>query len=113
MPAWLTRAPQRLLILLVKGYRLFLSAWIGSVCRFTPSCSTYALQALQDHGAAAGSYLTVRRLARCHPWCEGGHDPVPADVPGLFTRWVARPSSHDTPSRSDSSAFTYPEKTRP
>jgi hypothetical protein len=49
-----------------------------------------SLQALQDHGAVAGSYLTVRRLARCHPWCEGGHDPVPADVPGLFTRWVAR-----------------------
>jgi putative membrane protein insertion efficiency factor len=106
MPAWLFHAPQRLLILLVKGYRLFLSAWIGNVCRFTPSCSAYSLQALQDHGAAAGSYLTVRRLARCHPWCQGGHDPVPSKVPGLFTRWVNHPAS------SDSSPIPHPEKTR-
>ena len=57
------------LIALVKGYRLLLSPWLGSACRFTPTCSSYALQALQDHGALAGSYLTVARLARCHPWC--------------------------------------------
>ena len=106
MPVWLFHAPQRLLILLVKGYRLFLSAWIGNVCRFTPSCSAYSLQALQEHGAMAGSYLTVRRLARCHPWCQGGHDPVPSKVPGLFTRWVNHPSP------SDSSPIPHPEKTR-
>ena len=65
------------LIALVKGYRLLLSPWLGSNCRFTPTCSAYSLQALEAHGAAAGSYLTLRRLARCHPWCAGGHDPVP------------------------------------
>ncbi len=68
---------QRVLIALVKGYRLLLSPWLGSACRFEPTCSAYALQALELHGAAQGSYLTVRRLARCHPWCAGGHDPVP------------------------------------
>jgi uncharacterized protein len=66
-----------LLVSLIKGYRLFLSPWLGSACRFTPTCSAYSIEALERHGAAAGSYLTLRRLARCHPWCEGGHDPVP------------------------------------
>jgi putative membrane protein insertion efficiency factor len=74
-----------LLIGLVKGYRLLLSPMLGSNCRFTPSCSTYSLEALQKHGAAAGSYLTLARLARCHPWCEGGHDPVPLEKPRLFS----------------------------
>jgi uncharacterized protein len=68
---------QRLLIGAVRGYRLFLSPWLGSSCRFEPTCSAYSLEALEQHGAAAGSYLTVRRLVRCHPWCEGGLDPVP------------------------------------
>jgi putative membrane protein insertion efficiency factor len=76
------------LIGLVKGYRLLLSPWIGSACRFTPTCSAYSLQALEQHGAAAGTYLTVARTARCHPWCAGGHDPVPAAKPRLFTRWA-------------------------
>lgn len=65
------------LISLVKAYRLLLSPWLGSSCRFEPSCSLYSLQALQKHGAAVGSYLTLRRLSRCHPWCAGGIDPVP------------------------------------
>ena len=77
-----------LLIGLVKGYRLFLSPSLGSSCRFTPTCSAYSLQALQQHGAGAGAYLTVARIARCHPWCEGGHDPVPAERPRLFSRWA-------------------------
>ncbi|MCW5222818.1 membrane protein insertion efficiency factor YidD [Verminephrobacter aporrectodeae] len=68
---------QRLLIGLVKGYRCFLSPWLGSACRFEPTCSAYAQQALAQHGAAAGSHLALRRLLRCHPWCDGGHDPVP------------------------------------
>jgi hypothetical protein len=68
---------QRVLMALVKGYRLLLSPWLGSACRFEPTCSVYALQALERHGAAHGSYLTLRRLGRCHPWCEGGLDPVP------------------------------------
>ncbi|MGH6625086.1 MAG: membrane protein insertion efficiency factor YidD [Burkholderiaceae bacterium] len=84
------------LITLVKGYRLLLSPWLGSACRFEPTCSAYSLQALEAHGAAVGSYLTLRRLARCHPWCEGGHDPVPKTPfakPRLFTQ-LPFPSSH-------------------
>jgi len=78
--------PRRGLIALVQGYRLLLSPWLGSACRFEPTCSLYALQALQRHGALAGTYLTLRRLGRCHPWCEGGCDPVPAQVHRPFTR---------------------------
>ncbi|MGA0571982.1 membrane protein insertion efficiency factor YidD [Variovorax sp. VNK109] len=73
----------------VKGYRLLLSPWLGSACRFEPTCSAYSLQALERHGAAMGSYLTLARLVRCHPWCEGGHDPVPADRPRLFSRLIS------------------------
>jgi putative membrane protein insertion efficiency factor len=68
---------QRLLIALVKAYRLILSPWLGSSCRFEPTCSRYAIEALAKHGAAGGSYLTLKRIGRCHPWCAGGHDPVP------------------------------------
>lgn len=68
---------QRLLVGLVQGYRYLLSPWLGSQCRFTPTCSAYALQALQEHGAGAGSYLAARRILRCRPGCPGGHDPVP------------------------------------
>lgn len=88
--SWLTRLPQRLLIGLVQAYRLLLKAWIGSACRFEPSCSAYALQALQRHGAAKGAWLTTGRLLRCHPYCAGGCDPVPDTVKnpaaGLFSR---------------------------
>ncbi|GAA4426956.1 membrane protein insertion efficiency factor YidD [Acidovorax lacteus] len=80
-----------LLIGIVRAYRLLLSPWLGSACRFEPTCSVYSLQALERHGAAAGSYLTLRRLARCHPWCDGGLDPVPDELPrglGLFSRLV-------------------------
>jgi len=76
--------PQRALIALVRGYRLLLSPWLGSSCRFEPTCSAYSLQALQTHGATVGTYMTLHRLARCHPFCEGGHDPVPARAPALF-----------------------------
>jgi uncharacterized protein len=76
--------PTRILMGIVKGYRLFFSAWLGSNCRFSPSCSAYSLQALETFGAGAGTYLTLRRLARCHPWCEGGEDPVPGQRPRLF-----------------------------
>jgi uncharacterized protein len=76
--------PQRALIALVRGYRYFLSPWLGSSCRFEPTCSAYSLQALEQHGAAAGTYLTLGRLLRCHPFCHGGHDPVPAAAPRLF-----------------------------
>ncbi len=77
---------RRFLIGLVKGYRFLLSPWLGSACRFTPTCSAYSLEALERHGAAVGSYLTVARLARCHPWCDGGIDPVPDQPPRLLSR---------------------------
>lgn len=83
-----------LLIALVRGYRLLLSPWLGSSCRFEPTCSAYALQALQQHGAGAGSYLTVARLVRCHPWCAGGHDPVPDHAPRLFSRLTSPSNKH-------------------
>lgn len=84
---------QRLLIGLVRGYQLLFSAWVGGSCRFEPTCSAYSLEALRRHGAAAGSYLTVARLVRCHPWCQGGLDPVPAHKPGLFTGLLS-PNTH-------------------
>jgi putative membrane protein insertion efficiency factor len=68
---------QRGLIGVVKAYRLLLSPWLGSSCRFEPTCSKYSIEALEVHGAAKGSYLTLRRIGRCHPWCPGGFDPVP------------------------------------
>jgi uncharacterized protein len=67
----------RLLLLLVRGYQLFVSPLLGPRCRFYPSCSAYAVTALQTHGALRGSWLAVRRLGRCHPWNPGGVDHVP------------------------------------
>jgi uncharacterized protein len=86
-----------LLITCVKAYRLLLSPWLGSACRFEPTCSAYALTALEQHGALAGSYLTAARLVRCQPWCEGGHDPVPAQAPRLFSRFISLPSRNSHP----------------
>jgi putative membrane protein insertion efficiency factor len=83
---------RKLLIGLVKGYRLLLSPWLGAGCRFEPTCSVYAIGALQQHGALAGSYLAGRRLLRCHPGCAGGHDPVPELAPRLFGSWAKRSS---------------------
>ncbi len=65
------------MIALIKLYRLVLSPWIGNQCRFYPSCSHYAEEAIHNHGALKGGFLTLRRLGRCHPWHEGGCDPVP------------------------------------
>ena len=67
----------RLLIFGVRIYQWTLRPFIGAHCRFEPSCSAYAIEALQTHGAAAGAGLTARRVLRCNPWCDGGNDPVP------------------------------------
>ena len=92
MNAWApwVALPRRSLIALVRAYRFFLKPWLGNACRFEPSCSAYAMQALQQHGALAGSTLAAARLLRCHPWCDGGHDPVPGQVPRPFTRLFAK-----------------------
>jgi putative membrane protein insertion efficiency factor len=66
-----------LLSLPIRFYRRFLGPLLPKVCRFHPSCSTYAMQALEKHGGLKGSWLTVRRLSRCHPFHPGGLDPVP------------------------------------
>ena len=88
--SWLREAPRRTLIALVQIYRFAFKPWLGNACRFEPSCSAYALQALQRHGAAAGAMLIAARLTRCHPWCAGGHDPVPQQPLRLFTRLLAK-----------------------
>lgn len=66
-----------ILTLLIKGYRYFLSPYLGNSCRFEPTCSHYALEALEKYGALKGSWLMIKRLVRCQPYCRGGEDPVP------------------------------------
>ena len=78
--------PQRLLMGLVRAYQLLLSPWINAGCRYSPTCSAYAMQALEKHGACAGTYLAAARILRCNPLSCGGHDPVPDNAPGVFTR---------------------------
>ena len=61
----------------VRAYRLLFSPWVGFNCRYQPTCSAYALEALEQHGALRGSLLAARRIGRCHPWGQSGYDPVP------------------------------------
>ncbi|NJD06788.1 MAG: membrane protein insertion efficiency factor YidD [Methylococcaceae bacterium] len=70
------------LVQLIKLYRLVLSPWLGYHCRFHPTCSSYAITAIERFGVWKGGYLTIRRLAKCHPWHEGGLDPVPKKFGG-------------------------------
>lgn len=74
-----------MLVACVRIYRLLLSPWLGNSCRFSPSCSVYAIEALERHGAVAGSGLATYRLLRCHPWCTPGDDPVPERPLRLFS----------------------------
>ena len=73
--------PRRLLVGLVTLYRLLVSPVLAPSCRYWPSCSEYAIEALRSHGALRGSWLTARRICRCHPWSAGGVDPVPPAAP--------------------------------
>jgi len=70
-----------LLLFLLRAYQLLISPMLGQNCRFYPSCSHYAMEALRVHGTAKGSLLAAKRLCRCHPWNEGGVDPVPPADP--------------------------------
>lgn len=72
-----TRLVQKILILPIRGYQLLISPLLGSNCRFYPSCSHYTLEAIETHGAVKGLWLGIKRILRCHPWSEGGIDPVP------------------------------------
>ena len=67
----------RLMLFVIRAYRYLLSPWWGNQCRFDPTCSAYAMQAIKEHGALRGSWLALRRLTKCHPWHHGGFDPVP------------------------------------
>jgi len=68
---------KRAFIWFIKGYRYLISPLLPPGCRFTPTCSIYAIEAIERYGAGRGAYLATRRLLRCHPFCRGGYDPVP------------------------------------
>jgi putative membrane protein insertion efficiency factor len=97
----------RVLLVLLRGYRRWISPALGQRCRFAPSCSAYAIEALTVHGAGRGSWLTLRRLARCHPFHPGGHDPVPPVRPTWATMGTDACVAADT-----APSFDSPETTR-
>ncbi len=89
---------KRLLLLLLRGYKLGISPFLGQNCRFYPSCSDYAQQAVASHGALRGSLLAGRRLCKCHPWHPGGLDPVPPVVTNPSAN--VRPTEHPSLTRA-------------
>ena len=70
-------ALKRIMIGAIRAYQILISSWMPPRCRFYPSCSQYTLQAVESYGPAKGTWLGLRRLMRCHPWNEGGYDPLP------------------------------------
>ncbi len=89
-----------LMILVVRAYQVVLSPLLPPSCRYTPSCSNYAIEALQKHGALRGGWLAAKRIARCHPFRPGGHDPVPEPIIiAASTSAISTPSSN--PARRD------------
>ena len=78
--AFVLLLPRNLSVLILRGYRAVISPLYGDVCRYYPSCSSYALQAIQQYGVVRGSWMGMRRIARCHPWAAGGVDDVPQRV---------------------------------
>lgn len=71
------RLPRLIAVLLIKGYRRFISPAFPPSCRFTPTCSSYALTSIERYGLIRGGWMSLRRVGRCHPWNPGGYDPVP------------------------------------
>jgi len=88
-----------LMIFVVRAYQVVLSPLLPPSCRYTPSCSNYAIEALQKHGALRGGWLAAKRIARCHPFRPGGHDPVPDSLVAPSPSALATPSSN--PARRD------------
>jgi len=68
---------KKIFIKMIRGYQRYISPMTGPHCRYTPTCSQYAIEALEKYGVVKGLWLSVRRILRCHPWAEGGYDPVP------------------------------------
>jgi hypothetical protein len=68
---------KKIVKLIIRAYQLFISPWLGVNCRFTPTCSCYASEAISTHGTYKGSFLAAKRLLRCHPFAKAGYDPVP------------------------------------
>ena len=68
------------LLILIRGYQLIISPLLGSNCRFMPTCSEYALESLRSYGLIKGSYLTIKRIGKCHPWGSNGYDPIPTKM---------------------------------
>jgi len=87
--------PSHLLLALIRAYQFTLSLFMGNNCRYHPTCSNYTAQAVRRFGAGRGSILGILRICRCHPWREGGHDPVPEKYPKFFSkkRWTCVKSS--------------------
>ena len=100
---------RRVLIGLVKGYRLLISPMLPPSCRFYPTCSEYAVEALSQHGALKGGWLTLRRLGRCHPFCAGGIDPVPGTSSG---RSCYRCNAESDASRADAQHDSHAVQSR-
>jgi putative membrane protein insertion efficiency factor len=73
----MSRLPRLLVRALIRGYQKLISPFLPASCRFSPTCSNYALQAVDKYGVLKGGWLALRRISRCHPWHPGGHDPVP------------------------------------
>lgn len=97
--SWSTSWPARLASWPIRAYRLLFSPWVGASCRFYPTCSMYALQALDRHGLLRGGALSLWRLLRCHPWCNGGLDPVPDELRSWRAAWSCRcsdPAGHES-----------------
>ncbi|MGB5622727.1 MAG: membrane protein insertion efficiency factor YidD [Gammaproteobacteria bacterium] len=76
---------RRILVILIRAYQWLLSPFLGQNCRYHPSCSQFAVEAVERHGPIRGTWMALRRVGRCHPWHEGGYDPVPPAVPHTTT----------------------------